>query len=96
MELLAIVLVEGGLAQAALGDIVRPPLPALLLGALAIAAPFLLISLGVWSMLTFPVALVTAEHEFPGTRAELAVILLGLVCKAVAFVLYYSLIDQVG
>jgi drug/metabolite transporter (DMT)-like permease len=96
MGLLVIVLVEGGRARAALGDIVRPPLPALLLGALAIVAPFLLISLGVGAMLTFPVALVTAEHELPGTRAVLAVILLGLVCKAVAFVLYYSLSDQVG
>lgn len=44
--LLGIVLVEGGQARAALGDVVRRLLPALLLGALVIAAPFLLIALG--------------------------------------------------
>jgi drug/metabolite transporter (DMT)-like permease len=43
---LAIVLAEGGRARQALGDIARRPLTALLLGALAIAAPFLLIALG--------------------------------------------------
>ena len=44
--LLAIVLFTGGRARAAMGDILRRPLPALLLGACAIAAPFILISLG--------------------------------------------------
>jgi len=196
---LAIVLVEGGRARQALGDIARRPLTALLLGALAIAAPFLLIALGelsvpsglagvlisstpmfvalfapaldrsatvnrrqviglvvgllgvalvvgiqsvsslgqflgaiailgaaacgalssfvvklqyrdkgvppsttslfslaVGAALTLPVALVTADREVPGVRAVIAVIVLGLVCTALTFMLYYSLIAQVG
>ncbi len=44
--LLGIVFYEGGESRRALGDIVRRPLAALLLGALAIALPFVLISLG--------------------------------------------------
>jgi drug/metabolite transporter (DMT)-like permease len=44
--LLVVVLAEGGRARAALGDILRRPLPAILLGVSAIAAPFMLISLG--------------------------------------------------
>jgi drug/metabolite transporter (DMT)-like permease len=196
---LAIVFVEGGRARQALGDIARRPLTALLLGALAIAAPFLLIALGelsvpsglagvlvsstpmfvalfapaldrsatvnrrqaiglvvgllgvalvvgvqsvsslgqflgalailaaaacgalssfvvklqyrdkgvppsttslfslaVGAALTLPVALVTADREVPGARAVIAVIVLGLVCTALTFMLYYSLIAQVG
>ena len=46
LGLLAIVLVMKGDARAALSDVLRRPLPALLLGALAIGAPFLLIALG--------------------------------------------------
>ncbi len=44
--LLAIVLFQGGRARAMMGDILRRPLPAILLGLLAIAVPFILISLG--------------------------------------------------
>ncbi len=55
-----------------------------------------LFSLGVGAVLTLPVALITADRAPPGARAVLAVILLGLVCTAVAFMLYYSLIDQIG
>jgi drug/metabolite transporter (DMT)-like permease len=46
LGLLVIVLVEGGRARQAVRDIVRRPLQAILLGALAIAAPFILISTG--------------------------------------------------
>src|ERR687883_1626097 len=46
LGLLVIVSIEGGEARAKLGDILRRPGPALLLGALAIAAPFMLIALG--------------------------------------------------
>ena len=46
LGLCAIVVVEGGEARAALGDILRRPAQALILGALAIAAPFMLIALG--------------------------------------------------
>lgn len=41
-------------------------------------------------------AAVTASREVPGARVVVAVILLGLVCTALAFTLYYSLIDQIG
>ena len=46
LGLFVIVGTEGGEARAALGDVLRRPAPALLLGALAIAAPFMLIALG--------------------------------------------------
>ena len=197
--LFVIVNVEGGEARAALGDILHRPRPALLLGALAIAVPFMLIalgeltvpsglagvlastspvfialfapmldrsmrinrrqgagliiglfgvalvvgahfvgslgqlfgalalvgaaasgalstfvvklqyrdkgvppsttsffSLGIGALLTLPVAVITAPRELPGIRAVLAVIMLGLVCTALAFMLYYWLIGQIG
>ena len=52
-----------------------------------------LFSLAVGSVLTLPVAVITAERHVPSAQA---VIVLGLVCTALAFTLYYSLIDQVG
>jgi drug/metabolite transporter (DMT)-like permease len=197
--LFVIVSIQGGEARAKLGDVLRRPGPALLLGALAIAAPFVLISLGeltvpsglagvlasmapmfialfaplldpsmkinrrqgaglvvgllgvglvvgvhlvgslgqllgalallgaaasgalssfvvklrykdkgvpasttsffalsVASLLTLPAALVTAPHEAPGVRAVLSVIVLGLGCTALGYMLYYRLIDHVG
>ena len=195
LGLLVIVSIQGGEARAKLGDILRRPGSALLLGALAIAAPFMLIALGeltvpsglagvlasmapmfialfaslldpsmeinrqqgaglvvgllgvglvvgvhlvgsvgqfigalalvgaaasgalssfvvklrykdkgvpasttsffalsVASLLTLPPALITAPRELPGARAALAVIALGLLCTAVAFMLYYWLV----
>lgn len=53
-------------------------------------------ALSVGALLTLPAALVTAPHELPGIRAVLAVIVLGLVCTALAYTLYYLLIDQIG
>jgi drug/metabolite transporter (DMT)-like permease len=53
-------------------------------------------ALGVASLLTLPVALVTAPRELPGVRAVLAVIALGLGCTALGYMLYYRLIDHVG
>ncbi len=53
-------------------------------------------SLGVGSLLTLPVAVITAPREIPGVQAVLAVIALGLLGTALAFMLYYSLIDQIG
>jgi drug/metabolite transporter (DMT)-like permease len=55
-----------------------------------------LFALSVGALLTLPVAIVTAPRELPGMRAVLAVIALGLVCTAVAFMLYYRLIDHIG
>jgi drug/metabolite transporter (DMT)-like permease len=54
------------------------------------------IALGVASLLTLPVALITAPRELPGIRAVLAVIVLGLGCTALGYMLYYRLIDHVG
>jgi drug/metabolite transporter (DMT)-like permease len=200
LGLLAIVLVMKGDARDALGDVLRRPLPALLLGALAIGAPFLLIALGertlpsglagvlastspifiavfapfidrserisrrqgvglilgllgvalvvgahfagslgqfpsalallgaavggalssfvvkIWyrdrksipastttffalsvgALMTLPVAVVTAPRELPDARAVLVVLTLGLFFTAGTFMLYYSLINQVG
>ncbi len=199
LGLFVIVGAEGGEAHAALGDVLRRPAPALLLGALAIAAPFMLIALGeltvpsglagvlastapmfialfapvldpsmeinrrqgaglavgllgvalvvgahfigslaqfvgalallgaaasgalssfvvklqykdkgvpasttsffalsVGALLTLPIAVATAPRELPGIRAVLAVIILGLGCTALAYILYYRLIDHVG
>ncbi|MBV9453203.1 MAG: DMT family transporter [Rubrobacter sp.] len=53
-------------------------------------------ALSVGALLTLPVAVVTAPRELPSAWAVLAVIALGLLCTAVAFMLYYSLIDQIG
>src|SRR5918998_927787 len=197
--LLAIVLFQGGRARAAMGDILRRPLPAILLGLLAIAGPFILISLGersvpsglagvllsstpmfvavfaprfdrsaainraqaiglivglvgvalivglqsvssagqllgalailgaaasgaissflvkleyrdknvppstttlfslsVGAVMIAPFAVITASGDAPGARAIIAVILLGLLCTALTFMLYYQLIAEVG
>lgn len=197
--LFAIVLYEGGRARAMMGDILRRPLPAVLLGLLAIAAPFILISvgeisvpsglagvllsstpmfvavfalrfdrsaeinrvqavglivglvgvalvvglqsvssvsqllgvlailgaaasgaissfvvklqyrdknvppstttlfsLGVGAMLVAPFAAFAASGDPPGARAIIAVIVLGLFCTALTFMLYYQLIAEVG
>lgn len=199
LGLFGIVIFQGGAARAKLGDILRRPAQALLLGALAIATPFMLIALGeltvpsglagvlvsttpmfvalfapwidpameinrrqgaglavgllgvalvvgahfigslgqlvgalallgaaasgalsgfvvklqykdksvpasttsffalsVGALLTLPVAVISAPRELPGTRAVLAVVALGLLCTAVAFMLYYRLIDHIG
>lgn len=197
--LLAIVLVQGGRARAMMGDILRRPLPGILLGLLAIAVPFILISLGelsvpsglagvlvsstpmfvavfaprfdrsveinriqtiglivglvgvalvvglqsvssfgqllgalailgaaasgaissfvvklqyrdrnvppttttlfslsVGAVLVAPFAAITASGDAPGARAIIAVIVLGLLCTALTFLLYYQLIAEVG
>lgn len=197
--LLVIISAEGGAARGALGDILRRPRSALLLGVLAIAAPFMLIALGeltvpsglagvlasttpmfiavfaplldrrtkinlrqgigllvglvgvglvvgahfissldqlfgglavlgaalggalssfvvtlqykdkdipasttsffalsVGAVLTLPVAAITAPHRLPSIQGVLAVIMLGLGCTALTYMLYYSLIEQIG
>jgi drug/metabolite transporter (DMT)-like permease len=197
--LLAIVLFQGGRARAMMGDILRRPLPGILLGLLAIAVPFILISLGelsvpsglagvlvsstpmfvavfaprfdrsveinriqaiglivglvgvalvvglqsvssfgqllgalailgaagsgaissfivklqyrdknvppttttlfslsVGAVLVAPFAAITASGDAPGARAIIAVIILGLLCTALTFLLYYQLIAEVG
>jgi drug/metabolite transporter (DMT)-like permease len=55
-----------------------------------------LFALGVGALLTLPVAVITAPRELPSVQAVLAVTALGLICTAVAFMLYYWLIDHIG
>ena len=55
-----------------------------------------LFSLTVGAVMVAPFAAITASPDAPGPRAVIAVILLGLVCTALTFMLYYLLIDEVG
>jgi drug/metabolite transporter (DMT)-like permease len=55
-----------------------------------------LFALSVGALLALPVALITAPRELPAIKAVAAVIALGLLCTAVAFMLYYWLIDHIG
>ena len=54
------------------------------------------ISCAVAAVLTLPVAAATARHGVPGLRAALAVAGLGVVGTALAFVIFYRLIGEVG
>ena len=47
-------------------------------------------------MLTLPAAIATAPSELPGLRALLAVVVLGVVGTALAFVIFYKLIAETG
>jgi drug/metabolite transporter (DMT)-like permease len=55
-----------------------------------------LFSLGVGAVLVAPVAAITASGGIPGARAVISVLVLGLACTAVTFLLYYQLITEVG
>ncbi len=55
-----------------------------------------LFSLGAGAVLMAPVAVLTASRDVPGVRAVVAVIVLGLACTALTFMLYYRLIAEVG
>ena len=54
------------------------------------------ISILVASVLTLPAAIATAPSEVPGLRAVLAVVVLGVVGTALAFVIFYKLIAETG
>ena len=54
------------------------------------------VSLSVAATLTLPVALATAPGEAPPARAVAAVLVLGAVGTALAFVIFYKLIAEVG
>src|SRR5215213_2151724 len=54
------------------------------------------LSITVASVLTLPAAIATAPSEMPGTRAVLAIVTLGVVGTALAFVIFYKLIAEVG
>ena len=54
------------------------------------------ISILVATVLTFPAAVATAPSSFPGLRATLAVLALGVIGTALAFVIFYKLIAETG
>jgi drug/metabolite transporter (DMT)-like permease len=54
------------------------------------------VSILVASVLTLPAAIATAPSELPGVRAVLAIITLGVVGTALAFVIFYKLIAETG
>jgi len=55
-----------------------------------------LVSITVTAVLTAPLALATLPSEMPGARAVLSVLVLGAVGTALAFVIFYKLINEVG
>jgi drug/metabolite transporter (DMT)-like permease len=54
------------------------------------------ISCGVGAVMTLPLAALTMSGETPGLRAILAVVGLGVVGTALAFVIFYALIGEIG
>ena len=54
------------------------------------------ISILVGAVLTLPAAAATAPASLPGTRATLAMLTLGVVGTALAFVIFYKLINEIG
>ena len=54
------------------------------------------LSIIVASVLTLPAAVATAPSEVPGLRAVLAIVTLGVVGTALAFVIFYKLITETG
>jgi drug/metabolite transporter (DMT)-like permease len=55
-----------------------------------------LVSILVTTVLTLPLALATLPSAMPGARAVLSVLVLGAVGTALAFVIFYKLINEVG
>ena len=55
-----------------------------------------LVSITVTAVLTLPLALATLPSALPGARALLSVLVLGAVGTALAFVIFYKLINEVG
>jgi drug/metabolite transporter (DMT)-like permease len=55
-----------------------------------------LVSITVTAVLTLPLALATLPAAMPGLRALLSVLVLGAVGTALAFVIFYKLINEVG
>ncbi|HEX2410914.1 MAG TPA: DMT family transporter [Solirubrobacteraceae bacterium] len=54
------------------------------------------VSISVAAITTLPIAVATAPSEVPGLRAILAVLVLGAVGTALAFVIFYKLIAETG
>ena len=55
-----------------------------------------LVSIAVTAVLTLPLAVATLPSAVPGLRALLSVLVLGAVGTALAFVIFYKLINEVG
>ena len=55
-----------------------------------------LVSITVTAVITLPLALATLPSAVPGLRAVLSVLVLGAVGTALAFVIFYKLINEVG
>jgi len=55
-----------------------------------------LVSITVTTVLTFPLAVATLPSALPGARALLSVLALGAIGTALAFVIFYKLINEVG
>jgi drug/metabolite transporter (DMT)-like permease len=55
-----------------------------------------LISVGTGALLTAPVAAATAPTDVPGFRALFAMVVLGVFGTAIAFVIFYRLIGEIG
>jgi drug/metabolite transporter (DMT)-like permease len=55
-----------------------------------------LVSITVTAVLTFPLAVATLPSALPGARALVSVLVLGAVGTALAFVIFYKLINEVG
>jgi len=53
-------------------------------------------ALSTGAVLALPLALIRVPYELPGAPAVLAVVVLGLVGTALAFMLYYALINEIG
>src|SRR5215210_247270 len=64
LGLFVIVSIEGGEARSKLNDILRRPGPALLLGALAIAVPFMLIALGELTIPSGLAGVLASQHRY--------------------------------
>lgn len=54
------------------------------------------ISITVGTVMTLPIAVATAPSDLPGLRAILAVLALGVIGTALAFVIFYKLIAETG
>src|SRR5690606_14845114 len=54
------------------------------------------VSVAVAALMTLPFAAATAPRELPGLRALAAVVVLGVVGTALAYVIFYKLISETG
>jgi drug/metabolite transporter (DMT)-like permease len=90
-DLLAIV----EIAIVAVGYAVGPAIMARRLGGLP-AAGVMALAMATCALLYLPLAVAQRPATLPGADALLAVAILGVVCTALAFVLFWALIDEIG